>query len=613
MPIGGRTRVINAVPGAGAGHLVAPKDLDLGSLRSGETARGKLRIANNGTALLTGSVRVGPNVPWLRVLGSGAIYCAVGAVEAVDVQVDTSSLRPGKHAGTVLLDTDGGKATVQVSATVFRESLLPAIVAAVITAVAVLGIVGLVYAANGGSLPFATRATATATPRPTATEAPTTPPLPSATSRATATTVNVAATETAVAKQAQRLVASAGATATASAMNVAATDTAVADVAVNQSPGATQERLAIQDALNNFLIVRARALLTGDGRALPRVATGTELRYIQGQLSDLRQIDSHTKIVSIEAPLWDSILLHGPDSADATISKHEDEITIRSATGLPDDQDPSFHGQPHTLRNQRFAVTYRLELHDGAWLVQSHTVTQYPQPLPTPRPDLLPPPGASSSTASGTATALPTVSNPNGMSVEQVVQTSLPSVLRVTGTIVNNQVSTGTGFVIKRSGSFAYVVTNDHVVNGASNVTVTTQDGTALPAITLQEDSADDLAVIKVAQPAPALAPLTWGDSSSAQLGESVVAIGFALGLQGGPSVTQGVISYLHRNVGQPWPYLQHTAPINHGNSGGPLLDLNGTVIGINTLIDENAQSVFFAIPAEKAAQKVADLIGAMQ
>ena len=616
MQIGGRTRVINAVPsagGSGGPHLVAPKDLELGSLRTGEAARGKLRVANNGTSLLTGSVRVGPNAPWLRVLGSGTVYCAAGAVEAVDVQVDTSSLRPGKHVGSVLLDTDGGKANVQVSATVFRESLAPFIVATVITAVAVLGIVGLVYAANGGALPFAAHATPTATPRPTATEALTSTPMPSATPRPTSTTVDVAGTATAAAKQAQRLVASAGATATASSKSVAATDTAVADVAMNQSPDATRERLAIQDALNNFLIVRARALLTGEGGTLPRVATGAELAYIDQQLADLKKIDSHTKIVSLEAPVWDSILLHGSTSADATISKHEDEITIRTSTGLPDDQDPSFHGQPHTLRNQRFGVTYRLVLQGGVWLVEHHTVVESPQALPTPQQDLLPPPGDSAGSAAGTATALPTVATPTGMNIEQVVQTSLPSVLRVTGTIANNQTSTGTGFVIKSSSSFAYVVTNDHVVNGASNVVVTTQNGAAMPAITLQEDSADDLAVIKVAQPAPSLAPLTWGDSNGAQLGESVVAIGFALGLQGGPSVTQGVISYLHRNVGQPWLYLQHTAPINHGNSGGPLLDLNGTVIGINTLIDENAQSVYFAIPANKAAQKVADLIGAMQ
>src|ERR1019366_7236044 len=114
------------------------------------------------------------------------------------------------------------------------------------------------------------------------------------------------------------------------------------------------------------------------------------------------------------------------------------------------------------------------------------------------------------------------------------------------------------------------------------------------------------------AQPAQPLPALTWGDSDTAQLGENVIAIGFALGLKGEPTVSSGIISALHRDVAVRWPYLQHTAPINHGNSGGPLLDQMGRVIGINTLLDENAQSVYFAIPAAPAKQKAADFIGAM-
>ncbi|MGH2344107.1 MAG: S1C family serine protease, partial [Chloroflexota bacterium] len=105
---------------------------------------------------------------------------------------------------------------------------------------------------------------------------------------------------------------------------------------------------------------------------------------------------------------------------------------------------------------------------------------------------------------------------------------------------------------------------------------------------------------------------LDWGASESADLGETVVAIGYALGLQGEPTVSNGIISALHRDVGQRWTYLQHTAPINHGNSGGPLLDMQGAVIGVNTLLDENAQSVYFAIPADKAKQEVDALIGSM-
>jgi hypothetical protein len=616
MQIGGRTEVIGAPRGQSGGkpHLVAPNDLDLGSLRAGETARGKLRIANNGSALLTGTARVGPNTPWLRVLGSGTVYCAAGAVEVIDVQADTSDLDPGRQVGAVMLETDGGRATVQVIVTVYRESIVPVFVAALVAAVVVLALAGLVYAANGGKMPFIA-AQATATPLPTATARPTATPIPSATStpRPTATTVNTGATATAVARQAQQIVRSAHATATAAAISANATGTAVSASVANQGPGATQERLAIQAAVNNFLLVRANALRTGDGSQLASVATGNALAALRTQLANLVADNGHTIIRSIEQPVWDAIDLHGPDSASATLSKHEDELFIRNSTGLADDVDPSYHGKPHTSRNQRFGVTYEMVLVNGTWLVSDYHVYDAGTPQPTKQPNLLPPPGQGPPSAEGTATPVPTTPpQSGGLSVEQVVNQTLPSVLRVTGSLPGSQQSTGTGFVVESSSSFAYVVTNDHVVNGAADITLSTQSSGPLPALSVQEDTADDLAVIKIAQPAHPFPALTWGDSDSAQLGENVVAIGFALGLQGEPTVTNGILSALHRDVGQRWLYLQHTAPINHGNSGGPLLDMEGKVIGINTLLDENAQSVYFAIPAAKAQPEVANLIGEM-
>ncbi len=577
--------------------------------------RGKLRVANNGTSLLTGTVKVAPNAPWIHILGTGEVYCAAGAVESVEIQASIADMQSGTYTGAISLDTDGGQATIRVTVTVQRESSAPAIVAAVVTAIIVLALAGLVYATNGGKLPFvATAATVTTTstptllptntPRPTLTPVPTNSPAP------TATTVDVAATATAQAEQAhlaQQLVANARATATALAADLNATGTAVA---ANQAPGASAARVAIQAAVNNFLLVRTRALSTGDGSQLPAVSTGPELASLQKQLADLARAGEHTKIVSVYQPVWDSIVLKGADRADATLTKHEDELAIRVSTGLPDDADPTYKGTRHTLRNQRFGVTYNMILVNGAWLVEGATV---PQPLPTPEPDLLPPPGQGPPGAEGTATPVPTVApTSNELTIEQVVSQSLPSVLRITGNIANNQQSTGTGFVVQTSGDYAYVVTNDHVVNGATDIVLSTQTSGPLPAVSVQEDTADDLAVIKIAQPSEPLPALTWGQSEGAKLGENVVAIGFALGLKGEPTISNGIISALHRDVGQRWLYLQHTAPINHGNSGGPLLDLQGTVIGINTLLDENAQSVYFAIPADRAKQKVTDLIGAM-
>lgn len=624
MPIGGKTTIIprgQLQVSGGKAHLVAPRELDFGQLRHGEVARSKLRVANNGASLLSGTARIGPDTPWLRILGTGSVYCAAGAVEAIDVQVDTDGLRPGKHTGTVVLESDGGQTTVQVGVAVFRESMAPAILAAVVTALAVLAISGLVYANNGGHLPFVAVPTSTSLPTttpvptathvPTATSKPTVTPVPT-TPAPTATVVNSNATATAEARQAQQLVASAAGTATALAGNSNSTATAVAIAGANQAPGAAAERLTVQQAVNNFLLVRKKALATGDASALSTVATDKERTSLQEQLANLKAAAQSTQIVSLTEPVWDSIVIYGSDRADATLSKYEDELRIRNATGRADDRDPSYTGERHTVRNTRFGVTYQMVLRDGRWLVAGHTVYDLPTPLPTPQPALLPPPNAPPIVADGTTTAVPTVAPAGGLSVEDVVKEALPSVLRVTGDLANSQQSTGTGFVIKTSGGFAYVVTNDHVVNGATNIMLSDQHGNQLPEIAVQEDSADDLAVLKIAQPAQPLVPLVWGASDSAQLGENVVAIGFALGLSGEPSISSGILAALHRDVGQRWLYLQHTAPINHGNSGGPLLDLQGTVIGINTLLDENAQSVYFAIPAAKAQQKIDDLIGGL-
>jgi hypothetical protein len=612
-PPGGRTQIIRPAGGINSRpHLVAPHDLDLGTVRGHGTIRGRLKVANNGSALLTGTVRVAAGAPWLHVLGTGEVFCAAGAVESVDLQAQLDELQPGTHAGSVQIDSDGGRATVRVSVTVERESIAPAVTAAIVTAVIVLALAALVFVTNGGKVPFQAAAS-TATPTVTMTATPSSTLSPTTTPSVTPTTINVGATATAEAIQAhlaQQIVAHARATATALAASLASTATVLA---VNQAPGATDQRLAIQAAVNNFLLVRTHALSTGDASQLLTVSTGQELSSLTSQLADLSHEGDHTQIVSIDQPVWDSIVLNSQDSADATLTKHEDELAIRASTGLPDDADQSYKGPKHTQRNQRFGVTYHVVNVNGSWLVDSATSIAYPKALPTPNSDLLPPPGQGPVGAEGTATPFPTVPPPsNGLTIEQVVTQTLPSVLRITGSLVNNQQTTGTGFVIQTSGNFAYVVTNDHVVNGATDLVLSTQTSGPMHAVSVQEDTADDLAVIKIAQPAEPLPTLTWGNSDGAQLGENVVAIGFALGFKGEPTVSSGIVSALHRDVGQRWLYLQHTAPINHGNSGGPLLDLQGKVIGINTLLDENAQSVYFAIPATRAKQKVNDLIGAM-
>jgi S1-C subfamily serine protease len=150
------------------------------------------------------------------------------------------------------------------------------------------------------------------------------------------------------------------------------------------------------------------------------------------------------------------------------------------------------------------------------------------------------------------------------------------------------------------------IVSNNHVVEGAQNIQAVFSDGTSRPATVLGRNAASDLAVLKV--DASGLPTLPLGDSNDVQVGDDVVAIGNALALSGGLSVTRGIISGLHREVPTDVgsvleDLLQTDAAINPGNSGGPLVDAQGRVIGINTAIANpgTAQNVGFAIPISNA------------
>jgi putative serine protease PepD len=161
----------------------------------------------------------------------------------------------------------------------------------------------------------------------------------------------------------------------------------------------------------------------------------------------------------------------------------------------------------------------------------------------------------------------------------------------------------GTGFVISSDG---VIVTNNHVVEGAHQIQAVFSDGTKRDATVLGRNAPSDLAVVKV--DASNLATIALGDSNQVQVGDDVVAIGNALALQGGLTVTRGIISGLHREVGTNTgsaleDVLQTDAAINPGNSGGPLVDAQGRVIGINTAIADpgSAQNVGFAIPISNA------------
>ncbi len=196
---------------------------------------------------------------------------------------------------------------------------------------------------------------------------------------------------------------------------------------------------------------------------------------------------------------------------------------------------------------------------------------------------------------------------PSVVSVEAVSTVSNSFFGQSSGATLTDE---GTGIIVTSDGQ---VVTNDHVVAGASSITVTLDGSTrALPAAVIGADSTHDLALLQVKGVSGLPVP-TFGDSAKIVAGDDVVAVGFALGLSGGPTVTAGIISATGRQVSTQTTsgasqtltgMLQTDAAISSGNSGGPLVDSAGQVIGINTMVatssrTTSANGIGFSIPSD--------------
>jgi putative serine protease PepD len=220
------------------------------------------------------------------------------------------------------------------------------------------------------------------------------------------------------------------------------------------------------------------------------------------------------------------------------------------------------------------------------------------------------------------AAASPVATKTGALTVDQIYSAAKQGVVDITvtentssgpfGSGAASQAE-GSGFVIDKQGD---IVTNDHVVSGASSIKVKFADGTSASAKLVGSDPSTDIAVVRVSVPASELQPLSFGDSSAAQVGDGVVAIGSPFGLAG--SVTTGVVSALNRTMQAPNHYtitgaIQTDAAINHGNSGGPLLDSSGKVIGVNAQIESDSggsDGVGFAIPSNTVSKVAKDLAG---
>jgi len=170
--------------------------------------------------------------------------------------------------------------------------------------------------------------------------------------------------------------------------------------------------------------------------------------------------------------------------------------------------------------------------------------------------------------------------------------------------------SLGSGVLIDPKG---VILTNDHVISGASRILATTRNGQELDCEVVGSDADNDLAVLRVRNPRGTLPTIRLGTSSDLLIGETIVAIGNPFGLSN--TVTAGVVSALGRSVKGDQnqrlytDFIQIDAPINPGNSGGPVVNIQGEMIGIATAIIGGAQGIGFAIPADRAKRIVEDLL----
>jgi S1-C subfamily serine protease len=234
----------------------------------------------------------------------------------------------------------------------------------------------------------------------------------------------------------------------------------------------------------------------------------------------------------------------------------------------------------------------------------------------------------------GTTTVFSTVAGPvqsatriaadtgEALSVQEIYRRSGPGVLQVTSTSVDSSdpffgpqanVSLGSGFVIDKDG---YIVTNYHVIESARRIEVNFSGDDRVQATIVGVDPSTDLALLKINAQARALTPLPLGDSDAVRVGDAVVAIGNPFGLE--RTVTAGIVSALQREINAPNGYvidevIQTDAPINQGNSGGPLLNTRGEVIGVNSQIEPGDSGtgnlgIGFAVPAATLRQVVSQI-----
>ncbi len=211
-----------------------------------------------------------------------------------------------------------------------------------------------------------------------------------------------------------------------------------------------------------------------------------------------------------------------------------------------------------------------------------------------------------------TPTGVPNQPQSNGMSLQDIYESTIDSVVSISCSSLYGT-ATGTGLILTEDG---YIVTNAHVIEGAAVVQVILQNKHAYQATVVGADEVTDLAVLRI--DAERLTPAKLGDSAAMRVGDTVVAIGDPLGIELSGSMTDGIVSAINRDIsvdGRSMTLIQTNAALNSGNSGGPLINCYGHVVGINTMkigdymSSAGVEGLGFAIPSATVSDIVTQLI----
>ncbi len=285
--------------------------------------------------------------------------------------------------------------------------------------------------------------------------------------------------------------------------------------------------------------------------------------------------------------------------------------------GRPDAAGPARAGRLASAARPIATLAAASLLGGGVALAGAWAVGAFDEPAPTVAPPVPAQQAVARVQTGSTGIDVGDIYRRSGPGVVQITSTSRgQSGVDVFGNPIQGQAqqALGSGFVIDKDG---HIVTNYHVVQGASRVEVSFSNQDTVKAEVVGTDPSTDLALLEVAAPAKALTPLSLADSDAVQVGDPVVAIGNPFGLD--RTVTAGIVSALQREVRSPNNYtidhvIQTDAPINSGNSGGPLIDAQGRVIGVNSQIETangggGNVGIGFAVPSNTVKSVVAQLL----